>query len=64
MESKEQIYICCENAEGKENFTCLKTSKKKTAINLILTASTLKHVWNYTTKDKTECLIECLFRAK
>ena len=63
MENEEQIYICCEKAEGKENFTCLKTSKE-TAINLILTASTLKHVWNYKTKDKTECLIECLFRAK
>ena len=62
MGSEGQIYICCENAEGKENFTCLKTSKN--FYNLILTASTLKHVWNYKTKDKTECLIECLFRAK
>ena len=63
MGSEGQIYICCENAEGKENFTCLKTSNE-TSINLILTSSTLKHVWNYETEDKTECLIECLPGAK
>ena len=63
MGSEGQIYICCENAEGKENFTCLKTSNE-TSINLILTSSTLKHVWNYETEDKTECLTECLLRAK
>ena len=41
MENEERIYICCEKAEGKENFTCIKTSKE-TSINLILTASTLQ----------------------
>ena len=53
MENEERIYICCEKAEGKENFTCIKTSKE-TSINLILTSPMLKHVWNYKTEDKTD----------
>ena len=47
----------------KESYTCIKTNKE-TSINLILTSSTLKHVWNYETEDQTECLIECLPGAR
>ena len=51
MENEERIYICCEKAEGKENFTCIKTSKE-TSINLILTSPTLKH--DGITRQKTK----------
>ena len=47
----------------KESYTCIKTNKE-TSINLILTSSTLKHVWNYETEDQTECLIEYLPGAR
>ena len=63
MENNEQIYILYKKAEGKHDYTCIKRNKE-TSINLILTSSTLKHVWNYKTEDQTECLIECLLRAK